>query len=181
MAQIHKRGRDYENSISIEYLSRLNERYEAWVHNYDKGKILIIDVDQLNFVDNKADLKAVIEKIDDNIPELYLRQNPNTNQIGKVMEIRQITSNKYLENSCGISHLIGNAWEMTNSVFQPFDGFVKEQYYPEYSTDFFDNYHYVLKGCSWATPKHLIRPSFRNFYQDLYRYNITQFRMVRDI
>jgi deoxyadenosine/deoxycytidine kinase len=64
VAQIHKRGRDYENSISIEYLSRLNERYEAWVHNYDKGKILVIDVDQLNFVDNKADLKAVIEKID---------------------------------------------------------------------------------------------------------------------
>ena len=64
VSQIHKRGRDYENSISIEYLSRLNERYEAWVHNYDKGKILIIDVDENNFVDNKADLSAVIDKID---------------------------------------------------------------------------------------------------------------------
>ena len=64
VAQIHKRGRDYENSISIDYLSRLNERYEVWVHNYDKGKILIIDVDELNFVDNKADLNTVIEKID---------------------------------------------------------------------------------------------------------------------
>ena len=64
MSQIHKRGRDYENSISIEYLSRLNERYEAWVHNYDKGKILIIDVDEHNFVDNKADLSSVIDKID---------------------------------------------------------------------------------------------------------------------
>ena len=60
---MHKRGRDYENSISIEYLSRLNERYEAWVHNYDKGKVLIIDVDDLNFVDNKEDLRVVIEKI----------------------------------------------------------------------------------------------------------------------
>ena len=48
--QIHKRGREYENSISIDYLSRLNERYEAWIHNYDKGKLLVIDVDDLDFV-----------------------------------------------------------------------------------------------------------------------------------
>ena len=67
VSQIHKRGRDYENSISIEYLSRLNERYEAWVHNYDKGKLLIIDVDELNFVDNKEDFSTVIKKVD---PEL---------------------------------------------------------------------------------------------------------------
>ena len=67
VSQIHKRGRDYENSISIEYLSRLNERYEAWVHNYDKGKLLIIDVDKLNFVDNKEDFSTVIKKVD---PEL---------------------------------------------------------------------------------------------------------------
>ena len=37
--QIHKRGREYENSISIDYLSRLNERYEAWIEGYDKGKL----------------------------------------------------------------------------------------------------------------------------------------------
>ena len=43
--KIHKRGRDYENSISIDYLSRLNERYEAWISTYDKGEILVIDVD----------------------------------------------------------------------------------------------------------------------------------------
>mgnify|MGYP005675840525 CR=1 FL=1 len=71
VSQIHKRGRDYENSISIEYLSRLNERYEAWVHNYDKGKVLIIDVDDLNFVDNKEDLSVVIEKIDAELSELF--------------------------------------------------------------------------------------------------------------
>ncbi len=71
VSQIHKRGRDYENSISIEYLSRLNERYEAWVHNYDKGKILIIDVDNLNFVDNKEDLSIVIEKIDAELSGLF--------------------------------------------------------------------------------------------------------------
>ena len=62
--QIHKRGRDYENSISIDYLSRLNERYEAWIETYDKGKLLIIDVDELDFVKNKTDLHQIIEKID---------------------------------------------------------------------------------------------------------------------
>lgn len=71
VAQIHKRGREYENSISIEYLSRLNERYEAWVHNYDKGKLLIIDVDNLNFVDEPEDLGNVINRIDAEINGLF--------------------------------------------------------------------------------------------------------------
>jgi deoxyadenosine/deoxycytidine kinase len=62
--KIHKRGREYENSISIEYLSRLNERYEAWISTYDKGKLLIVDVDQIDFVENKEDLGKIIEKID---------------------------------------------------------------------------------------------------------------------
>jgi deoxyadenosine/deoxycytidine kinase len=69
--QIHKRGRDYENSISIDYLSRLNERYEAWVTKYTKGKLLIIDVDNLNFVDNQEDLGDVIAKIDAQIHGLF--------------------------------------------------------------------------------------------------------------
>lgn len=69
--QIHKRGRDYENSISIDYLSRLNERYEAWIHGYDKGKLLIIDVDNLDFVDNPEDLGDVINKIDAEIHGLF--------------------------------------------------------------------------------------------------------------
>jgi len=62
--KIHKRGRDYENSISIDYLSRLNERYEAWTSTYDKGKIVIIDVDNMDFVENEDDLKHIVEKID---------------------------------------------------------------------------------------------------------------------
>ena len=69
--QIHKRGREYENSISIDYLSRLNERYEAWIHNYDKGNLLIIDVDELDFVDNQEDLGAVINKIDAELHGLF--------------------------------------------------------------------------------------------------------------
>ena len=71
VAQIHKRGRDYENSISIDYLSRLNERYEAWIHGYDKGKLLIVDVDKLDFVDNPEDLGQVINKVDAEIHGLF--------------------------------------------------------------------------------------------------------------
>ncbi|MBJ34441.1 MAG: deoxynucleoside kinase [Flavobacteriaceae bacterium] len=72
VSQIHKRGRDYENTISIEYLSRLNERYEAWIHGYDKGKMIIIDVDNLNFVDNKKDLQTVLNIIDPEVKSLKL-------------------------------------------------------------------------------------------------------------
>ena len=71
VSQIHTRGRDYENSISIDYLSRLNERYEAWIHGYDKGKLLIIDVDNLDFVENPEDLGSIINTIDAEIHGLF--------------------------------------------------------------------------------------------------------------
>ena len=71
VSNIHKRGRDYENSISIDYLSRLNERYEAWITNYTKGKLLIIDVDNLDFVKNREDLGSIIDKIDAQINGLF--------------------------------------------------------------------------------------------------------------
>ncbi|MFT5846883.1 deoxynucleoside kinase, partial [Psychroserpens sp.] len=71
VSQIHKRGRDYENSISIDYLSRLNERYEAWITKYDKGNLLIIDVDNLDFVANPGDLGEIINKIDAQINGLF--------------------------------------------------------------------------------------------------------------
>lgn len=71
VSQIHKRGRDYENSISIDYLSRLNERYEAWIHGYEKGKLLIIDVDNINFVDNPEDLGKIINRIDAELHGLF--------------------------------------------------------------------------------------------------------------
>ena len=71
VSQIHKRGRDYENSISIDYLSRLNERYEAWISGYNKGKLIIIDVDNLDFVDNPEDLGSIINTIDAEINGLF--------------------------------------------------------------------------------------------------------------
>ncbi|MAJ32721.1 MAG: deoxynucleoside kinase [Flavobacteriaceae bacterium] len=69
--QIHKRGRDYESGISIEYLSKLNERYEMWVENYTKGKLIIFDVDDLNFVDNSDDLGKIINRIEAEINGLF--------------------------------------------------------------------------------------------------------------
>ncbi len=69
--QIHSRGREYENSISIDYLSRLNERYEAWITGYNKGKLLIIDVDNLDFVANPEDLGSIITTIDAEINGLF--------------------------------------------------------------------------------------------------------------
>ncbi len=71
VSQIHKRGREYENTISIDYLSRLNERYEAWVHSYEKGNLLVIDVDNLDIVDNPEDLGFIINKIDAVINGLF--------------------------------------------------------------------------------------------------------------
>jgi deoxyadenosine/deoxycytidine kinase len=69
--QIHQRGREYENSISIDYLSRLNERYEAWVHDYDKSNLLIFDVDNLDFVSEPEDLGDVINRIDAELHGLF--------------------------------------------------------------------------------------------------------------
>ena len=71
VGQIHKRGRDFENTISIDYLSRLNERYEAWISTYKKGKLLIIDIDNLNIVDKPEDLGSIIDRIDAQIHGLF--------------------------------------------------------------------------------------------------------------
>ena len=67
VSQIHKRGREYENSISIEYLSRLNERYEAWIHSYEKGELLVVDIDDIDFVESKDDLQKIIDLVDQKI------------------------------------------------------------------------------------------------------------------
>ncbi len=71
VSQIQKRGREYENSIRLDYLTRLNERYEAWISEYAKGKLLIIDVDDINFSEDEEDLGKVITKIDAEIHGLF--------------------------------------------------------------------------------------------------------------
>jgi deoxyadenosine/deoxycytidine kinase len=69
--QIQKRGRDYENSIRLDYLKRLNERYEAWISTYEAGKLLIIEVDNNNFSETPEDLGKIIQKIDAEIHGLF--------------------------------------------------------------------------------------------------------------
>ena len=69
--QISNRGREYEESIRLDYLKRLNERYEAWISTYKEGKLLIVDVDNTNFINNNEDLGKVISKIDAEIHGLF--------------------------------------------------------------------------------------------------------------
>ncbi|GGH67061.1 MAG: deoxynucleoside kinase [Bacteroidetes bacterium] len=69
--QIQKRGRQYENNIRIDYLNRLNERYEAWISSYNRGKLLVIDIDKNRFPDNPEDLGEIINKIDAEINGLF--------------------------------------------------------------------------------------------------------------
>ena len=69
--QIQQRGRDYENSIRIDYLQKLNDRYENWIGDYDKGKLLIIDVDDNSFHTEAEDLGEIINSIDGEINGLF--------------------------------------------------------------------------------------------------------------
>ena len=62
--QIQKRGRKYEINIRLDYLQRLNERYEAWIASYNLGKMLIIDVDNNQFTESKEELSKVIDRVD---------------------------------------------------------------------------------------------------------------------
>lgn len=69
--QIQKRGRKYEDNIRLDYLKRLNERYEAWSESYNMGKLLIVDVDSYNFIDKAEDLSVVIDKVNAEIHGLF--------------------------------------------------------------------------------------------------------------
>lgn len=77
-----------------------------------------------------------------------------------------------------IEDLVGNGWEWTATPFAPFPGFEPMASYPEYSADFFDGKHYVMKGASPVTARELIRPSFRNWFYGDYPYMYAKFRCV---
>jgi gamma-glutamyl hercynylcysteine S-oxide synthase len=79
----------------------------------------------------------------------------------------------------GVHDLIGNGWEWTASPFAPFPGFAPMPSYPEYSADFFDGAHFVLKGASPATPAAHVRRSFRNWFRPHYPYVYATFRCAR--
>jgi gamma-glutamyl hercynylcysteine S-oxide synthase len=77
----------------------------------------------------------------------------------------------------GVEDLIGNGWEWTSTIFGPFPGFRPMASYPQYSADFFDGKHWVMKGASPATARELIRPTFRNWFRGAYPYTYTKFRL----
>ena len=68
---IQSRGRDYEGSISIEYLKRLNDRYENWITNYRDGRLLVINVDNLDFQNSKEDSGKVLEMVQAELHGLF--------------------------------------------------------------------------------------------------------------
>jgi ergothioneine biosynthesis protein EgtB len=79
----------------------------------------------------------------------------------------------------GVHDLVGNGWEWTSDVFAPFDGFAPMASYPEYSAEFFDGAHYVMKGASPMTARALTRRGFRNWFRPRYPYVYATFRCVR--
>jgi iron(II)-dependent oxidoreductase len=78
----------------------------------------------------------------------------------------------------GVHDLAGNGWEWTSTIFDGFPGFEPMSSYPQYSADFFDGKHYVMKGASPVTPPELIRRSFRNWFRPSYPYAYATFRCV---
>jgi len=73
--QIQERGRDYEEAIRLDYLKRLNERYEAWISSYDKGNLLIIDMDDNDFRNNQEDLGKIVSAVDAEVNGLFETAN----------------------------------------------------------------------------------------------------------
>ncbi len=69
--QIQKRGREYESGIRLDYLQRLNEKYDSWIGNYKEGKLLTIHIDKLNFVDNPEDLGIIVTSIEKELHGLF--------------------------------------------------------------------------------------------------------------
>eukprot|EP00271_Cylindrocystis_brebissonii_P023482 TRINITY_DN9768_c0_g1_i1.p1 TRINITY_DN9768_c0_g1~~TRINITY_DN9768_c0_g1_i1.p1 ORF type:complete len:709 (-),score=96.75 TRINITY_DN9768_c0_g1_i1:541-2667(-) len=80
-----------------------------------------------------------------------------------------------------VLQLRDGGWEWTSTQFAPYPGFIPMPEYPEYSTDFFDGLHYVLKGSSPVTHPSMVRDSFRNFFQKQYPYMFAKFRLCRDV
>lgn len=69
--QIQQRGREYEDSIRLDYLKRLNERYEAWISTYNQGNLVVIDIDELDFLNNPSDTNKIITRIEAELNGLF--------------------------------------------------------------------------------------------------------------
>lgn len=82
------------------------------------------------------------------------------------------------QSAFGVHDMLGNGWEWTSSVFEPFPGFEPFPFYRGYSADFFDGRHFVMKGGSARTAACMLRPTFRNWFQSHYQYAYAGFRCV---
>lgn len=71
VGNIQKRGREYESSIRLDYLKGLNVLYEKWIENYNDGKLLIIDVDKLNFEENPEDFGVICDRVEAQMNGLF--------------------------------------------------------------------------------------------------------------
>ena len=83
------------------------------------------------------------------------------------------------ESEFGVAQALGNGWEWTSDPLRPFPGFQEYPFYPSYSSDFFDDEHFVLKGASPRTALPLLRRSFRNWFRRGYPYLHATFRLVK--
>ena len=120
---------------------------------------------------------------DDEHPYPWGNEQPDTHR-GNFGRTRwdpvSVTATPLGDSTFGVSQLVGNGWEWTSTVFQPFPGFQAQPCYPGYSAPFFDGDHYVLKGASSRTHTELLRRSFRNWFRPDYPYVYAGFRCVED-
>lgn len=71
VSHIQKRGREYEESIRLDYLKNLNERYEEWIYKKYEGKVLIVNADNIDFLENRSDLNRIIDDVEGNLNGLF--------------------------------------------------------------------------------------------------------------
>jgi formylglycine-generating enzyme required for sulfatase activity len=93
-------------------------------------------------------------------------------------EAAPVSATPQCDSDYGVAQLVGNGWEWTSTIFQPFPGFQPMPNYPGYSQNFFDGHHYVMKGGSCRTARRLLRRSFRNWFRPDYPYVYATFRLV---
>lgn len=74
VSHIHNRGRNYEGNMSLDYLKRLNDRYEAWISKYQEGKLLIINADEVDFENNAEDLGRIIDQVQAELHGLFYQE-----------------------------------------------------------------------------------------------------------
>ena len=110
-----------------------------------------------------------------------LRAHRSTESAGNFdfQHYEPVAVGSYAPNDLGIYDLVGNGWEWTSTPFAPYAGFQPMASYPEYSADFCDGDHFVMKGASPATARELLRPTFRNWFRPRYPYVYATFHLVR--